>query len=145
MKKLILFLLFPLCLQAQTEYLGTVEVDTIRYEWGNTFDKLADFLDRHQIEKTLDGKQVIFIPKFQVFKKIKRKAMIVDGCFVEFTYDEDNDILTIESPETWLIEYNLKTKEQKKEKKYDNDVYSDLKPKNLEQKIKDKLKEKKPK
>jgi len=145
MKKLILFLLFPVFVQAQTEYLGTVSVDTVSYQWGTTFDKLADFLERHQIEKTLDGKQVIFIPKFQVFKKIKRKAMIVDGCFVEFTYDEDNDVLVIESPESWLIEYNLKTKEQKKEKKYDNDVYSDLKPKNREQKIKDKLKEKKPK
>ena len=138
------FLLFPIILQAQTEYLGTVIIDTVVYQWGDTFDKLADFLERNQIEKTTDGKKVLFIPDRQVFKKIKRKAMIVDGVLVAFTYDDENDVLVIEHPETWLFEYSLKDKIKDEPKKYDTDTYSDLKPKNLEQKIKDKLKKIKP-
>jgi len=140
MKKLILFLLFPVLLQAQVEYLGIVEVDTVKWEWGDTFDKLTSFIERHDIKKTADGKQVIFIPKMKVYKKIKRNAAIVDGHFVLFTYDDENDIVRIESPESWLIEYDIKNKEQKEPKKYDTDVYDSTKPKDLEKKIKDKLK-----
>ena len=142
MKKLLLFLLFPVLLQAQVEYLGTVEIDTIKYEWGDTFDKLTKFIERNKIEKTKDGSPIIFIPTMKVYKRVPRKGMLVDGHLALFTYDDKTATVTLESPETHLIEYNIKTKKAKKAKKYNNDNYDSTKPKDLKDKIKKKLKEK---
>ena len=141
MKKLILFLLFPVLLQAQVQYLGVVSVDTIRYEWGNTFDSLNDFIERNKIEKTKDNKKVFFIPSMVIYPKIERAAMIVEGQLFLFAYDDESDVVTIEDvEECWLMEYSIKNKKLKKPKKYDRDTYNEIKPKNLEKKIKDKLK-----
>jgi len=52
MKKLLLFLLFPALLQAQTEYLGMVEVDTVVYQYENIFDDLEEV---DMVGKTFKG------------------------------------------------------------------------------------------
>jgi len=70
--------------------------------------------------------------------------MIIEGHFVMFTHDDENDVVTIDSPETWIIAYDLKNKKKDKEKKYDSDNLDSTKPKDLEKKIKDKLKKIKP-
>ena len=142
MKKIILmfFLLFPIILQAQVKYLGIVEIDTVIYQYENIFDDLESFLERHQIEKTKDGNRFLYLPMKKVYKKAKRHAMIIEGYFVMFTHDDENDVVTIDLPETWIIAYDLKNKKKDKEKKYDNDNLDSTKPKDLEKKIKDKLK-----
>ena len=141
MKKLLLFLLFPVMLNAQVEFLGTVSIqDTVFYDNSKVFALLQTLPSGL---KTKDLAEVIFFPYAKIFTKTPHYLIKIDGIYwVLFDYNSKTEKVDIYQPETWLIEYSLKTKKFKPKKKYNNDTYDIFKPKELEKKIKDKMKEK---
>ena len=141
MKKLLFILLLPMQLFAQVEFLGLVTIqDTVFYDNSEVFALLKTLPEGL---KTKDKAEVIFFPYAKIFTKSPRYLMRIDGIYLaQFTYDSKTAAVTIEQPETWLIEYSLKTKKFKTKKKYNNDTFDVFKPKDLEKKIKDKMKEK---
>lgn len=140
MRKLLLFLLFPSLLFAQVEFLGIISIDTIRYDWGNALELLQQLPTNI---KTKDSAEVIFIPFLKIYDADSCYAILFDDItYVLYEYDDKNDKVTILEPETWLVEHNLKNKKFKDKKKYNNDNYDILKPKDLENKVKKIHKEK---
>ena len=141
MKKLLLILLFPTLLTAQVEFLGLVTIqDTVFYDNTEVFALLQTLPEGL---RTKDKAEVIFFPYAKIFTKSPRYLMRIDGIYLaQFTYNSKTSDVVIEQPETWLVEYSLKTKKFKAKKKYNNDTFDIFKPKDLEKKIKDKMKEK---
>jgi hypothetical protein len=140
-KLLLLILLLPVIAQAQVEFLGLVTIqDTVFYDNSEVFALLQTLPEGL---KTKDKAEVIFFPYAKIFTKSPRYLMQIDGIYLaQFTYNSKTSDVVIEQPETWLIEYSLKTKKFKEKKKYNNDTFDIFKPKDLEKKIKDKMKEK---
>ena len=137
---LIMFLFFFFLIKsfAQVELLGTVTVDTVKYDY---WSKLEPLLKKHVFDKKQDGSTILFIPLYKVYGDTT-VAVLLDGFeFYPYRYNSKTEKVDLVTPkETAVIEYNLKSHKYEK-KKYKHDNFNDFKEKD-EKKIKDKIKEK---
>jgi len=142
MRKILLFLLFPVLLNAQVEFLGLVSIqDTVKYDHTEAFALLSELPAglKH------DGSDVIFFPIAKIYTDSSFYLMLIDSIYyAQFDYDKNTDRVMLKQPETWLVEYSLKNKKFKAKKKYVGDVFDIFYPEDLEKKIKDKIKKDKP-
>jgi len=123
---------------AQVTLLGTMKVDTVKYDY---WSKLQPLLDKYTFDKKQDGSIILFIPLSKVFGDTSISVMFYNLEFYPYAYNSKNEKVTlIEPTDVTIIEYNLKNHKWKKAK-YKHDTFNDFKEKDTE-KLKDKIKEK---
>ena len=122
----------------QVTVLGTMTVDTVKYDYWNA---LKPLLEDKIFDKKQDGSTILFIPLYKVYGNIRASVALYDFEFYPYDYDSKTEKVTLHKITDYaVIEYNLKNHKYQI-KKYKNDTFNDFKENN-EKKITDKIKEK---
>jgi len=133
-----LFCFFLIKSFAQATLLGTMKVDTVKYDY---WSKLQPLLDKHTFDKKQDGSAILFIPLYKVYSDITVDVLLDGFELYPYKYDSKSEKVDLVTPkETAVIEYNLKNHKWEK-KNYKHDNFNDFKSKD-EKKIKDRIKKK---
>lgn len=138
MKKILFFLLFPFLLFSQN-------LSFRNYTTVNVNDKLINkLIKRQNLIKSFNNKTVFYIPYEKTFLPNVKNGIFVNGEFIqyEWIYTGTWDI-QIYKPKTKYYKIDLtkkKNKIEKDKKEYSTDDLDILKPKDLKQQVKNKIK-----